>query len=459
MRARGQGALTLAVIAAVLTAGVAFDRLGPKAAGAPPPSQASSGAWFCPHGGGPGWRTVLDLVNPGQTDATVRITALGVDAPADPTTLTLPAGSELRQDASGRGRGAATFVEYFGAWIAAGWTSVAGGAELGVSAEPCAPRASPLWYAADNTTQLGEDAYLIVMNPFNVPAVFNVALFTTDRVPVRDSGLTDVSLRAHRSVALRLNRYVADEEAVTAEVDVTSGRTAVASLGVTKGRGVRSALAWPGTATQAFLPVAAGSGQSQITVAVPGMTGVKFGATLFSDQPAQPVQRLQDASQGPQTARVYPLITDRASVAYVQTQSGGQIVAALRSIGVGGDTGATAGATSTAVSWVVMPSGAGGHDTPGLVLVNPGDAPVVATLHLVAPAGVPAASDVTVSIPARSSVAAPPGFLASAPAASVLVTDQGGGIVAMGASTSQLPKGVAAYALSMGVPVPQPAGA
>ena len=199
-------------------------------------------------------------MNPGQTDVTVRITTLSSKAPKDPTILTLPAGSELRQDTAGRDRGAATFVEYFGGWIAAGWTSVAGGADRGAAAEPCAPHASEIWYAADNTTQLGQDAYVVIMNPFAVPAVFDVALFTTDRAPIRDSDLTDVSLRPHRSVAVRLNPYVADEEAVTAEVDVTSGRAAVASLGVTKGRGVRSALAWPGTATQAFLPVVAGAG-------------------------------------------------------------------------------------------------------------------------------------------------------------------------------------------------------
>ena len=320
MRARGQGVLTLAVVAAVLAAGIAFDRLGPKAAGAAQPGLAPSGAWFCPHGGGAGWRTELDLVNPGPTDATVRITTLGTGAPTQPSTLTLPAGSEVRQDASGRDRGAATFVEYFGGWIAAAWTSVAGGKDVGAAAEPCAPRASQVWYAADNTTQLGQDAYLVVMNPFAATAVFDVALFTTDRAPIRDSDLSDVSLRPHRSVAIRLNPYVADEEAVTAEVNVTSGRAAVASLGVTKGRGVRSALAWSGTATQAFLPVAAGSGQSQIAVSVPGTVGVAFEVTLLSDQPVKPVEGLAGASQDPQTARVYPLITNGPSAAFVQTQ-------------------------------------------------------------------------------------------------------------------------------------------
>ena len=45
----------------------------------------------------------------------------------------------------------------------------------------------------------------------------------------------------------------------------------------------------------------------------------------------------------------------------------------------------------------------------------------------------------------------PADFLASAPQASVLVTSDGGPIVAMGESTS---RGVGDYALAMGVPVP-----
>jgi Family of unknown function (DUF5719) len=454
MRARGQGVLTLAVVAAVLTAGIAFDRLGPKAVGAAQPGRAPSGAWFCPHGGGAGWKTELDLVNPGPTDATVRITKLGTGAPRQPSIFTLSAGSEVRQDTSGHDRGAATFVEYFGGWIAAAWTAVAGGKEVGVAAEPCAPRASEVWYAADNTTQLGQDAYLVVMNPFASTAVFDVALFTTDRAPIRDSKLSDVSLRPHRSVALRLNPYVADEEAVTAEVNITSGRAAVASLGVTKDRGVRSALAWPGTATQAFLPVASGSGQSQIAVAVPGTVGVAFDVTLLSDQPVKPVEGLVAASQDPQTSRVYPLITNGPSAAFVQAQGGGQIVAALRSIGIGGDTATTGGATSTAARWLVMPMGGETSSTSALVLVNPGAEPVDVTLHLVGPPGASASADVIVTVPAMSTVAAPPDLLASAPGAGVLVTSGGGGIVAMGASRSVPRPGITGYALSMGVPVP-----
>ena len=455
MRARGQGALALVVALVVVVVGLAFDRLGPEQAASVSPAPTASGAWLCPHGGGQGWRTILALANPGTADVTARITSLGPDAPKPPTIVTVPAGTELRQEVPSADRGASTFVEYFGGWIAAGWTAQAGGSDVGVSAEPCAPDAARQWYAPDNTTQIDQDAYLVITNPFGTAAVFDVVLFTTDRAPIRDSDLTNLSLRAHRSMAVRLDHFVADEEAVTAEVDVTSGRAAVASLGVTQGRGVRSALASAGTTAQTYLPVAGGSGgQYQVMVTVPGGSGVTFGATLFSNQPVRPVPGLVGAAQDPQSARVYPLNTNGASAAFVQTKSGGQIVAGLRSIGVGGDTAATAGATSTATAWVVTPTVVGSHGTPGMVLVNPGAEAVDVTLHLLAPDGTTGAADVTVTVPPTASLLAPPGFLASASGASVLVTSQGGGIVAMGASTSRLPDSPAAYALAMGVPMP-----
>jgi hypothetical protein len=453
MRARGQGVLALAVVVVVVVAGVAFERLGPKAASAAAPGTARSGAWFCPHGGGKGWRTVLSLANPGDTDVTARITSLGPRASRAPRTIDVPAGTEVRQDVPSADRGAGTFVEYFGGWIAAGWTAQAGGADVGVSAEPCAADASARWFASDNTTQQDQDAYVVVMNPFDVPAVFDVSLFTAQRAPIRDSRLTDVSLRAHRSVAVRLNPFAEDEEAVTAEIDVTSGRAVVSSLGVTRGRGVRATLASPGTTTQVYLPVAGGSGQSEIRIGVPGDAGTTLAGTLLSGQAPGPVQSLVGVSQDPLTSRVYPLHTSGASAAFVQTRSGGQIVAALRSIGLGGDTASTSGATSTAATWVVCPSVMGSHATPGLVLVNPGATPVSVTLRLLATEDSAPASDVTVSVPAGSTLAAPHGFLASAPGASVLVSAEGD-VVAMGASTSELSGGPAAYAFSMGVQVP-----
>ena len=52
---------------------------------------------------------------------------------------------------------------------------------------PARRSASHTWYATDNTTEQGQDAYLVVMNPFDAQAVFDVVLYTQDRAPIRSS--------------------------------------------------------------------------------------------------------------------------------------------------------------------------------------------------------------------------------------------------------------------------------
>ena len=82
----------------------------------------------------------------------------------------------------------------------------------------------------------------MVMNPFAVDAVFDVVLFTPKRAPIRNSELTDHVLRPGKSVAFRLNAFAEGEAAVGAEVDVSLGRVAVSSLGITRDGGIRSVI-------------------------------------------------------------------------------------------------------------------------------------------------------------------------------------------------------------------------
>ena len=51
-------------------------------------------------------------------------------------------------------------------------------------------------------------------------------MFAADRAPVRDSDLTDLTLRPRRSVAIRLNDYAQGEEALGVSIAVASGRAA-----------------------------------------------------------------------------------------------------------------------------------------------------------------------------------------------------------------------------------------
>ena len=451
MRARGQGVLAVTMVGIAVLVGLGFGRLGPATPDPVTPGQAPSGAWYCPHGGGDGWHATVFLANPGTQDVTARLTGLTADGDGAPVSVTVPAGGEVAQQVAAPDRSASTFVEYFGGWIAAGWLT----RSSGVGAEPCAARASTQWYAPDNTTQRGQEADLVVMNPFGADAVLSVVLFTADRgAPIRRSDLTDLTIQPYRSLAIPLAKKALGEEALTASVEVSTGRVAVASLGIDDRYGVRSALGWPATSSQAYLPLGAGAGQAQLEVTVPGDAGATFGGTLFSKDGPAPLPGLVGASQQPQTAAVYPVITAGPAAADIQTQGATQIVAGLRASGRSSDPGATSGVTAPATAWIVTPTVAGQPAYPGLVLVNPGSDPVRVTLHLLAPTGGAPAGDVIVTVPPASTAGAPAGFLASVPSASVLVTTDGGPIVALGASTSLGAEGIAGYALAAGVPVP-----
>ena len=138
-------------------------------------------------------------------------------------------------------------VEWFGQWVAVGWLAHAGGGEGGVAAEPCAPAAGGPWYLPDGTTDVdGDDDYLIVMNPFAREAVFSISLLSERKEPVRHGSLTDVVLRPFRSAAFNVHDVVLGEPTVSALVEVSVGRVAAATLGISGAGGIRAALGYLG---------------------------------------------------------------------------------------------------------------------------------------------------------------------------------------------------------------------
>ena len=171
-----------------------------------------------------------------------RVSSFSTKKPATPQSVTVPPQATVSVSVPAKGREASTYVEYFDGWIAASWVAQGGGGEIGVGAEPCAAATGATWFAPDGTTEQGEDAYLVVMNPFAVDAVFDVVLYTPKRAPIRSSALTDHVLRPGKSVAFRLNAFAEGEAAVGAEVDVSLGRVAVSSLGITRDGGIRSVI-------------------------------------------------------------------------------------------------------------------------------------------------------------------------------------------------------------------------
>jgi len=449
--ARGQILFALGSVALLVAAMLWLDRVEPRAPAAAEAGTAPSGAWICPHGGGSGLSVALFLANPGATTVTARVTELGAKAAAEPTDYDVPGGSTVRANLLPVDRGGATYVEFFGGWIGAGWVSFT---DDGVAAEPCAADASKHWYLADGSTQLGEEAYVIVANPFSSPAVLDAVLYTADRAPVRESDWTDLVVPARRSIALHLNSRVKGEPVVAVTLEVKVGRVAAASLGVTDQTKVRSALGWPDPATGAIFPSMKGSGQTELLLLSTAQGSIRFGATTLSEDQPRPASGLTEQEHGPAAARAYAIPAEAGPTAIrLFTLEGAPIAGAIRALGPSEDLGATAGAVVPSEGWLVFPASAQIPSDPGAVLVNDGDVDVVATVELL-PQGSTAAASVTVRVPAHGAAAVPPELWATAPGSAMLIRADGP-VVALAATTSRGSPDSDAFALSMGVPLPQ----
>lgn len=449
---RGQALLAVASLLFLVGAMTWLDRIGPSEPARPVPGAALSGAWFCPHGGGSDLSVALYLANPGSATVTARITTISSDAAGSAERYEISPGTTLRIDQVPQDRAASTYVEYFGGWIGAGWVAYT---DAGVAAEPCAADADRRWFLPDGTTQLGEDAYVIVANPFAVPAVMDVVLYTSDGPPIRASEWTDLVVPARRSTALHLNTMKKADSVVAAVLEVKVGRLAAASLGVSDGSRLRSALGWTQPATRASFPLTQSSGSTELVLLSTRGETIRFGATALTEAAPRPAGGLTEQEHGPAAARAYEIPVERGPVGIeLFTLDEAPVAAALRVEGPGDDLGSTAGAVAASDSWVVLPAVSSARSTARAVLVNDGDASVDATVVLLPGPGGPATAPVTVVVPAHSAAVVPPDLWASAPGGAMLIRSEGGGLVALATSTSQGAAGADGYALSVGVPVP-----
>jgi len=448
--------LVAVLVPVVLIAGAAYAQreLAPRSF-EQADRRESSGAWFCPHGGGPeGWDVQLQIANPGTETATIRVRSLGQDKPGEPETMQVEPGAFVRVPVSGDGRGSASVVEWFGQWVGVGWLAHAGGKESGVAAEPCAPAAGDRWLLPDGVTETENDeAYLVVMNPFAREAVFSVTLLGR-REPVQHSSTTDVGLKPFRSTAFRLGQILSGEPTVAAIVDVSVGRVAAASLGVTASGGIRSALGYLGTPpADLTFPGGDDTGQTQLPVmnASPTQNGERAsvdGDILGEGQTPQAFAGLAESSLPPMSARTFPATTSVPSSIRLGV-SGDGMAAVRRTFGTVSDQAAVTGA-EPASSWVVLPTVAGSPSHPGLVLANPGTEPAEVTLSFLTPGP---DQQVTVTVQPQSTATAPESFLSVAPEVGVLATASSGTFVAASASYSLGIEGFAGYAVALGIPI------
>jgi hypothetical protein len=292
------------------------------------------------------------------------------------------------------------------------------------------------------------------MNPFSVDAVFDVALFRPRLPPVRSADWTDITLAPGRSRSLDVGAKLLGQPVVGVEVDVSRGRVAAASLSWSAEAGLRSVLATPAASPTWYLPIAQGAGQSTLEVMVPGSEAVQLTTHLLSSQ-AAPIGAgdAADTQQPGVSTAAYEIISSGASSVDVSAASGAPIVAALRAVGRAGDGAATGGAAAPAAAWVVTPTIASASGHPGLVVVNPGDAPAHVTLRLLEQGEAGVGPETTLTVPPERAAAAPAGFLQQGPAASVLVTSDAP-VVALGTSSSGGKKGLDFYASAVGLPIP-----
>jgi uncharacterized protein DUF5719 len=465
MRGRGQLLAALLTVGVVVSAAVWLQRgVGTKAFAGPAPAVATSGAWFCPHGGGAEWQDRVQVANPGVHPVRIRVTTLSESRPGRAKTYTVEPGTEVQLPEPGTSRAASTVVEYFGGWVAASWVAHAGGGETGVAAEPCSPTAGQRWLLPDGSTQLAEsaggpqsrrslDSYVVVMNPFAVDAVFSLTLYTDKDAPVRAGEWTNVDLQPFRTRAFHLNDQRLGYATVSATVDAKVGRVVASSLDVSAVGGIRASLGQlapvPGTGVY---PGAFDQGRTELVLMNPtGAQAQVTGSMLGNGEPA-PLSGPEGDRANADSAQTFPQTTDGPTSFVVDVPAGTAVV--RRTYGESSDSAAT-GPARPAGAWVLLPAVGGPPYHSGAVLANPGSQPIEVRLSYL-PSGTqePAPAPITVHVPAQRTVTVPAAFVQARPLAAILAVSENGTFVPAEASYSLGLRGYAAYAVALGVPIP-----
>jgi hypothetical protein len=462
MRGRGQLLATVVVVALVV-AGAAFLQrdVGAKAFAPASSPAAPSGAWFCPHGGGAGWETTLEVANPGERPVDLRVTGISDARPATPSSYTVRPGTSILVPAASRSRASASVVEYFGGWVAAGWVSRAGGGENGVAAEPCSPSAGSRWLLPDGTTRLlqntsktharVDNGWIVVMNPFASDAVVSLTLYTDDGAPVRPGKWTNVALKPRHAEAFYLNSQREGFATVSTVVDTKVGRVVASSLGVSDLGGVRASLGQlaPVPAT-AVLPGGADQGRSELVEVNTGTRAASLTGTVLGRRDPVPLSANDRERTNADAAQTIAITTDGVSALDLSVPPGTAV--ARRTFGKVSDQAAT-GPAVPATSWVVLPAVAGEPSHAGMVLTNAGQVPADVRLSYLPSGAESPPSPITVSVPPLRTVAVPSAFVQARPRSAVFAVASTGAFVPAAASYSFGIEGYGSYAVALGVPI------
>lgn len=440
-RERVLAAIVLSV--AVIAAGIAVERIGPKdrAVGEVPPDVSS--VWFCPHGGGDDWRAYLWLANPTDRDVEVRIVTFRHGLSPTGFRTTVPAMSHRSVEVPAEGLAAGTAAEFFGAKGAVG---MAVHRRLnGLAAEPCTPRTSNLWYVPEGSTVRGREDRLIVLNPLRQEVVVDVAL-TTERRTIRPSELTGVVLAPQRAVAFNLNDFALAKRTLAAAVVAHLGEVAVAGFGLTAG-GTRAILGQRTLGVASFLPATGGPGASQLSILVPGQGLVPVVARAQGEE--RLIESLEEVQLRGPVARAF-IVSDLLGGIFVEApQSEIPFVAGRRLTVEGVDEASLGGAVSGSGRWLALPAlgPAGGESR--LVVQNAGNGDARVSVSLLSDKQAltpPELADVVIAA-GRTVILALSDFVGTR-AVTALVEASGGRVV-----VSQVGRTDTAFAVALGIPL------
>ena len=444
-------AVALLVIMAFLTgSGLVLDRaVGPKGTAEGTPSAGPSGALFCPHGGHSGWQGWVVVTNPGHRPVRIRLTELGKDGKQSVTTFAVGALRQAYRQVSADDPADATQVEYFGGWVGAA-AIVATGAPGGLAAERCEQTAHRNWFIMDVPTGAGQTSYLVVMNPFDEPAEFDVVLRTEKR-EVAAGPLTPYVLPPQHSVGLEVNDYLLlgpGEEWLTARVIQRMGRVVAGGL-ETSMAGIRAEVGVPAAAARWVIPAGADAGTRELVLLNDGDSRADLSAVAQGSTFQRLVSGPEGFSVGPGEVKTFQPERVKDAGLLVASSNGRPMIAAVRLTGPRGDSATLNGSSTTAGDWLVMPAlpPTGGRSF--LFLQNPGRRQVEVSFRLIGSEGPSPASIRTRTIlPGRTIRIILP-HQGDRPVSAV-VSARGGTIVASVASYSLDRTG---YAATLGLPI------
>jgi Family of unknown function (DUF5719) len=441
--------LVLLVVVAVAASAVALDQgLGTAGSGAAP-SEATSGAWFCPHGGGEGWSVWVIAANPGASPVTVRFTTLGPRGVTDTATVSLGASREISRKVPATDPASATQIEYFGGFAGAAAVVRPESGAPGLAALRCASTSRATWYLPDALTTPDRTATVVVMNPFAEVAEFDVAFQSEDRV-VRPGDLTPMVLGPHRAVAVKVNAYVLQtpsEDTMTATVTSRIGRVVAGALDRSPG-GIRAEVGVPGPERGWILPAVGYEGSAALTIVNPSEDRVDLSVVAQGPRRQKLVSSVEGVSVAPGSVATLQVEGMPNAGMLTTTTNDRPFVAALRLVGTNGDPAQQAGTADPSRRWLVLPAVPPDAGQGRLVVQNPGNAAANLTITLLGPDGL-------VPAPARlTSVTVPPGRTLSfaipstggtAPAVAVVASAP---VVAAMAGTVEV-----GYATTLGLPM------